>query len=76
MKALKLEQPSSNVDQYTGDLFSNYTGVATDLCFDGLVELAEDFIETVSRHFDGIDCNHSAEEYANWYLENNKMDWE
>ena len=71
----KIKQ-STNVDRYTGELFSSYTGVSTDTNYRGLVDLAEDFIETVSSHFDGISCDYTAEDYANWYIDNNRMDWE
>ena len=67
---------STDVDQYTGELFSSYTSVGPDLTFKGLVDLAEDFMETISFHFEGISSDHTAEDYANWYIDNNRMDWE
>lgn len=67
---------STNVDSYTGELFASFDGVGTDLNFKELKELAEDFMEVMARHFTGVSVDYDAEDYAQWYIENNRMDWE
>ena len=67
---------NTDVDPYTGDLFSNFTDVGTDCQYSRLVYLAKEFIDAVEVNFMGISINHSPEDYAQWYIDNNRMDWE
>jgi len=59
------------VDQWTADLFSNFTGVSIDESRDDLILLAEDFIEVINSHFEGTSLNNSAEEIADHYMATN-----
>ena len=38
--------------------------------FDALVRDAEEFIEVVTEHFTGYSCDHSAEDIARHYIQN------
>ena len=68
------------VDQWTADLFSNFTGVSGDQWTlenpnppsghyrESLIKRAEDFIEVIERHFEGTSLNNTAEEIADNYI--------
>jgi len=71
-------------DQWTAELFSNFTGVTdqwtwaqqnkdhsappSGLYRESLIEKAEDFIEVIERHFEGTSLNNTAEEIADYYI--------
>jgi len=56
------------VDQWTAELFSNFTGVNIDESRGDLIAIAEEFEDVVSAHFEGISLNNTAEEIADHYI--------
>ena len=69
------------VDQWTADLFSNFTGVSGDQWTpddpnsnedghyrESLIKRAEEFIEIINEHFEGTSLNNTAEEIADHYI--------
>ena len=74
VQAIKKEK--AYVDPYTAELFASYENVGTDLNFDELVAIADDFIEIVNSYFTGISIDYESEDYADHYIQNNVMDWE
>mgnify|MGYP003120555980 CR=1 FL=1 len=64
------------VDQWTAELFSNFTGVyplIEKMRPSGhyrkiIIERAEEFIEVIARHFQGTSLNNTAEEIADHYI--------
>ena len=74
------------VDQWTADLFSNFTGVyplielnqllgmrekPSDLYRISLIKRALEFIDVIEEHFEGTSLNNSAEEIADHYMATN-----
>ena len=56
------------VDQWTADLFSNFTGVNEDESRNDLIQIAEEFEDVVSTHFEGMSLNNTAEEIVDHYI--------
>lgn len=56
------------VDQWTADLFSNFTGVSMDESRNDLIQIAEAFEEVIERHFEGTSLNNTAQEIADHYI--------
>ena len=69
------------VDQWTADLFSNFTGVSGDQWTlddpnsnedghyrESLIERAQEFIAIINEHFEGTSLNNSAEEIVDHYI--------
>lgn len=63
------------VDQWTAELFLNFTGVGFLNLFnserDDVILLAEDFIEVIERHFEGTSLDNTAEEIADHHMATN-----
>ena len=76
MAKVETIKDNSWVDPYTGELFENFEGVGTDCGHAELVELAEEFMEVMARHFTGISVEYDENHYANYYISKHKMDWE
>tara|TARA_R100000908_G_C3706303_1_gene114709 strand:- start:302 stop:577 length:276 start_codon:yes stop_codon:yes gene_type:complete len=76
MAQVKPMRDTSNVDPYTGELFENFEGVGTDCDHAELVELAEEFMEVMARHFTGISVDYDENDYADYFISKYKMDWE
>ena len=71
-------------DQWTAELFSNFTGVSdqwtwalqnkdhsappSGLYRESLIKRAEEFIEVINEHFQGTSLNNTAEEIADNYI--------
>ena len=66
------------VDQWTADLFSNFTGVSDkgqpfrstgeSLYRTSLIKRALEFIDVIEEHFEGTSLNNTAEEIADNYI--------
>ncbi len=74
MSVQAIKKEKAYVDPYTAELFASYENVGTDLNFDELVAIADDFIEIVNSYFTGISIDYEADDYANHYIENNVME--
>lgn len=66
------------VDDFTGRLFSFYSGVDGECEFEELVELAKQFIKTMYYNFDGLDPRHDStgatpQDYADYYLHHKEL---
>ena len=64
-------------DQWTAELFSNFTGVyplmdmrekPSDLYRISLIKRALEFIDVIEEHFEGTSLNNTAEEIADHYI--------
>ena len=76
MSVQAIQREKLDVDPYTGELFENFEGVGTDCSHEELTEIAEEFMEVLARHFTGISVEYNAEDYADYFISKNKMDWE
>ena len=64
------------VDQWTADLFSNFTGVSKPIDSkalggdprESLIIKALQFIDVIEDHFEGTSLNNTAEEIADHYI--------
>lgn len=74
MSVQAIKKENAYVDPYTAELFASYENVGTDLNFDELVAIADDFIEIVNSYFTGISIDYESHDYANYYIENNVME--
>jgi|TARA_R110000787_G_scaffold224762_2_gene332820 poly(A) polymerase Pap1 len=76
MSVQAIQREETYVDPFTAELFASYDNVGTDLNFDELEAIADDFITIMNSYFTGISIDYEADDYANHYIENNVMDWE
>ena len=56
------------VDQWTADLFLNFTGVSIDESRDDLIATAEEFEDIINTHFEGMSLNNTVEEIVDHYI--------
>jgi len=84
MQVTLAEKTDLYVDEFTYELFANYTKssynrIADDLSYsatqyyEALVEDAREFIELVNNEFDGISIDYPAEAYAHHFIEDQRQ---